>query len=140
VKKYDALSDFDDEDLEGTFTSIEEEVAKLKERHTNVWSVFSGVQNKQDLEAMQQWLRPEDVRQDFYDALNDFSKTLQLAMSSAKFHEETPTAILRRESCPPAIVVARPVPDSGACNPLGPGPIAAGPCAARRPDCGCRPT
>ena len=96
VKQYDALSDFDEEDLEGTFTSINEEVAKLKERHTNVWSVFNGVQNKQDLEAMQQWLRPEDVRQDFYDALNEFSKTLQLAMSSAKFHEDTPQATVQR--------------------------------------------
>lgn len=96
VKQYDALGDFDDEDLEGTFTSINEEVAKLKERHTNVWSVFNGVQNKQDLEAMQQWLRPEDVRQDFYDALNEFSKTLQLAMSSAKFHEDTPQATVQR--------------------------------------------
>ncbi|QDT91742.1 type I restriction endonuclease subunit R [Gimesia algae] len=90
VKTYDALSDFDEDDLEGTFTNVEEEIAKLKERHTNVWSVFNGVQNKQDLEAMQQHLRPEDVRQDFYDALNEFSKTLQLAMSSAKFHDDTP--------------------------------------------------
>jgi len=96
VKKYDALSDFDEEDLEGTFTQIEEEIAKLKERHTNVWAVFNGVQNKQDLEAMQQHLRPEDVRQDFYDALNEFSKTLQLAMSSAKFHEATPKATVQR--------------------------------------------
>ncbi len=96
VKKYDKLSDFDEEDLEGTFIKIEEEIAKLKERHTNVWSVFNGVQNKQDLEAMQQHLRPEDVRQDFYDTLNEFSKTLQLAMSSAKFHEDTPNATVQR--------------------------------------------
>ncbi|TWU08888.1 Type I restriction enzyme [Symmachiella macrocystis] len=96
VKKYDALSGFDEEDLEGTFTNVDEEVAKLKERHTNVWSVFSAVQNKQDLEAMQQWLRPDDVRQDFYDALNEFSKTLQLAMSSAKFHEDTSKSTVQR--------------------------------------------
>lgn len=96
VKKYDAIGDFDEEDLEGTFTELDEETAKLKERHTNVWSVFNGVQNKQDLEAMQQHLRPEDVRQDFYDALNEFSKTLQLAMSSAKFHEETPKTTVQR--------------------------------------------
>ena len=37
---------------------------------------------------MQQWLRPEDVRQDFYDTLNLFAKTLQIAIGSAKFHEE----------------------------------------------------
>ncbi len=90
MKKYDALSDFDEEDIEGTFMKIEEEIAKLKERHTNVWAIFNGVQNKQDLEAMQQHLRPEDVRHDFYDALNEFSKTLQLALSSMKFHEGTP--------------------------------------------------
>lgn len=96
VKKYDALNGFDVEDLEGTFTAIDDEVAKLKERHTNVWSVFRGVPNKQDLEAMQQWLRAEDVRQDFYDALNEFSKTLQLAMSSARFHEVTPQATVQR--------------------------------------------
>ncbi|WP_417737749.1 type I restriction endonuclease subunit R [Rosistilla oblonga] len=96
VKKYDALSGFEEEDLEGTFTAVEEEIAKLKERHTNVWSVFNPVQNKQDLEAMQQHLRHEDVRQDFYDALNDFAKTLQLAMSSAKFHDETPQQEVQR--------------------------------------------
>ena len=43
VKEYDALSGFDDEDIEGTFTPVDEEVAKLKERHTNVWAVFNGV-------------------------------------------------------------------------------------------------
>lgn len=90
VKKYDSLSEFDSEDLEGTFTNINEEVAKLKERHSNTWSVFNGVTNKKDTEAMQQHLRPADIRQDFYDALNSFSKTLQLAISSAKFHDETP--------------------------------------------------
>ncbi|QDU82787.1 Type-1 restriction enzyme R protein [Polystyrenella longa] len=96
VKKYDALSGFEEEDLEGTFTAVAEEVAKLKERHTHVWSVFNPVQNKQDLEAMQQHLRHEDVRQEFYDTLNDFSKTLQLAMSSAKFHDETPQREVQR--------------------------------------------
>jgi len=45
---------------------------------------------------MQQWLRPDDVRQDFYDALNEFSKTLQLAISSAKFHENTPMVTVQR--------------------------------------------
>ncbi|MHB0959284.1 MAG: type I restriction endonuclease subunit R [Pirellulaceae bacterium] len=96
VKRYDALSGFDVDDIEGTFTAIDDELGKLKERHTNVWAVFNGVQNKQDLEAMQQWLRPEDVRQDFYDALNAFAKTLQLALSSATFHEETPKATVQR--------------------------------------------
>ena len=96
VKEYDALSGFDDEDIEGTFTPVDEEVAKLKERHTNVWAVFNGVANKKDLEQMQQWLRPEDVRQDFYDTLNQFAKTLQIAVGSAKFHEDTDPKLVER--------------------------------------------
>lgn len=96
VEKYDALTEFDKEDLEGTFTELEEEIAKLKERHTNVWSVFGGSSHRHDLEWMQQHLRPDDVRQEFYDALNEFSKTLQLAMSSAKFHEETPAETVQQ--------------------------------------------
>lgn len=96
VKKYDALSGFDDEDIEGTFTPVDEEVAKLAERHTNVWAVFNGVANRKDLEQMQQHLRPEDVRQDFYDALNQFAKTLQIAVGSAKFHETTDPKVVAR--------------------------------------------
>ncbi len=96
VKKYDALSGFDAEDLEGTFTNVNEEIAKLKERHANVWAVFNGVKNKKDTESMQQHLRHDDVRQEFYDTLNAFAKTLQLAISSAKFHEETPQVTINR--------------------------------------------
>jgi type I restriction enzyme, R subunit len=96
VKKYDALSGFDDEDIEGTFTPVEEEIGKLKERHTNVWAVFAAVGNKKDTEAMQQHLRPEDVRQDFYTALNQFAKTLQIAVGSAKFHEDTDAKLVAR--------------------------------------------
>jgi type I restriction enzyme R subunit len=96
VKKYDALSGFEDEDIEGTFTAVDEEIGKLKERHTNVWAVFNGVANRQDTEAMQQHLRPEDVRQDFYDTLNAFAKTLQIAVGSAKFHETTDAKLIAR--------------------------------------------
>ena len=96
VKDYDALSGFDEEDIEGTFTPVNEEIAKLKGRHDNVWAVFNGVKNKRDLEQMQQWLRPEDVRQEFYETLNLFSKTLQVAIGSARFHEETPKATVDR--------------------------------------------
>src|SRR5205085_8285307 len=48
------------------------------------------------LEQMQQHLRPEDVRQDFYDTLNQFAKTLQIAVGSAKFHEDTDPKLVTR--------------------------------------------
>jgi len=96
VKKYDALDGFDEEDIEGTFTDVQEEIGKLKERHANVVAVFNGVSNRHDPEAMQQWLRPDDVRQDFYDSLNLFARTLQIALGNARFHETTPAETVQR--------------------------------------------
>jgi type I restriction enzyme R subunit len=96
MQTYSELDGFDADEIEGTFTDVKKEIEKLPELHTNVWAVFSGVQNKNDLEAMQQHLRPEDVRQSFYESLNAFSKCLQLAMSNVEFHEDTPEAMVKR--------------------------------------------
>jgi len=90
MQTYSELDGFEADELEGSFTRVDEEIKKLPELHTNLWAVFAGVANKTDTEAMQQHLRPEDVRQKFYDALNAFAKTLQLAMSSVDFHLTTP--------------------------------------------------
>ena len=38
---------------------------------------------------MQQFLAPEDIRQDFYDILNIFAKTLKIAFSNSKFWDNT---------------------------------------------------
>ena len=89
MQTYSELDGFEAEEIEGTFTDVREEIEKLPELHTNVWAVFAGVVNKTDTEALQQHLRPEDVRQRFYDALNAFSKTLQLALSNVDFQLET---------------------------------------------------
>ncbi|MBN1546316.1 MAG: type I restriction endonuclease subunit R [Syntrophaceae bacterium] len=87
---YSALEEFDPEDIEGTFRDIDEEIAKLPERHTNLWAVFKEVENKGDIEAMQQHLAAEDVRQEFYDTLNAYARNLKIALSSAKFWDRTP--------------------------------------------------
>lgn len=86
---YSALEEFDPEDIEGTFHNIEEEIAKLPERHTNLWAVFKEVENKGDIETMQQHLASDDVRHEFYDTLNAFAKNLKLALSCAKFWDDT---------------------------------------------------
>jgi type I restriction enzyme R subunit len=96
LKTYAMLESFDAEDIEGTFANVEDEVAKLKERHTNVVAVFRGVKNRSDIEQMQEHLRPEDMRQEFYDCLRSFSKTLQIALSSSRFHEDTPKKTIER--------------------------------------------
>ena len=45
------LSDFDEEDLEGTLTSINAEVAKLPQIYSDLWDLFKEVKNQHDEEA-----------------------------------------------------------------------------------------
>lgn len=98
IDTYAALENegFDLEDVEGTLTDVSEEIKLLSQRHTNVWEVFKEVKNQKDLEAMQLHLEPEDRRQRFYETLSLFAKTLQLALSNAKFQDETPISKINR--------------------------------------------
>lgn len=81
---------FDIEDIEGTITDVTEEIKQLPQRHTDLWEVFKEVENKNDIEALQRYLEPIDTREEFYERLKEYSKTLQLALSNSKFQDETP--------------------------------------------------
>ena len=91
VDTYVALENegFEREDVENTLTNVNEEIAKLACRHANVWEVFKEVRNTTDIEALQLHLECLERRQDFYARLSIFVKTWQLALSNAKFLEET---------------------------------------------------
>jgi type I restriction enzyme R subunit len=96
METYNALEGYDIEDIAGTLRDVSGEIAKLPQRHAALWAVFKSVPNKRDVEALQQFLAPEDVRQRFYDALTAYAKTLKVALSAVAFHEETPEAQVRR--------------------------------------------
>ncbi len=87
---YDALAEYDAEDIQGTIADIAQEVAKLPQIHSDLWSIFQPVRNKSDLVAMQQHLEPEDRRQHFYEQLTAYARTLRIALSTTKFYEDTP--------------------------------------------------
>lgn len=86
---YSDMSEFDDEDLEGTMTHITEEIKKLDPAHQVLLDMFKDIDNKDDLEAYQQKLRPDDVRDDFYKRLTNYARILKLALSSLDFHKQT---------------------------------------------------
>ncbi len=100
MKLYDALEQegFDREDIIGALVDIQTEIAKLPTHHAAVWDVFKGVSNLQDTESLQQWLYPQDRRDDFYESLRDFSKTLQIALSNPKFQADTAESTKQRYS------------------------------------------
>ena len=85
LSSYSALEGFDEADLTGTVTSINAEIEKLGQRHSELWDVFRGVGNTADEEALEQRLSDEARRDEFYDRLNAFSRTLGIALSSHEF-------------------------------------------------------
>jgi type I restriction enzyme R subunit len=96
LSKYNELADFDEEDLEGTITSVKDEVAKLAERHAQLWDLFKTLRNKQDTEAYQRHLEPKDVRDHFYERLSLYVRTLKMAMSTLAFVKNTPEEKVER--------------------------------------------
>ena len=89
---------FDREDIEGALIDVRVEIAKLPTLHAAVWDVFKGVTNRQDNESLQQWLQPQDRRDEFYQCLREFAKTLKLALSNAQFQADTPESTKQRYS------------------------------------------
>ena len=92
METYNALEGYDAEDVAGTITDVTAEIARLPQRHSELWDVFKTVENKKDIEALQRFLAPEDVRQRFYDALTAYARCLKVALSAVVFHEDTPEA------------------------------------------------
>jgi len=90
METYNALEGYDAEDVAGTITDAAAEMARLPQLHANLWDVFKTVENKQDIEALQRFLAPEDVRQRFYDALTAYARSLKVALSTVAFYENTP--------------------------------------------------
>ena len=86
----DIYSDFDEEDVVGIYSNIALEVAKLPQRHSDVWDILKTAKNKQDLESLGEILRDENIRSEFYDKLTAFAKTLKISLASIDFYKLTP--------------------------------------------------
>lgn len=93
---YSSMEDFDEGDLEGTLTNIEDEIKKLPQRHSELWDLFKTIENKRDAEAYQQLLRDESVRVVFYDKLATFAKSLKVALSSIQFYKQVEEKLIER--------------------------------------------
>lgn len=82
---YSAFEGYDEDDLKGSMISINSEIEKLPQRYSDLWDIFKEVKNSYDEEAYEVLLADDAVREDFYDCLAEFSKTLGIALSSEAF-------------------------------------------------------
>lgn len=96
LEQYSTFEEFDDDDLVGTLTNINEEIKKLPQKHSELWDIFKTVVNKLDAEAYQVLLKDESVRAIFYDKLAVFAKSLKLAFSSMEFYKQVDEKYIER--------------------------------------------
>ena len=82
---YDALAGFDAEDLADFMVSIDKETARLEQRYSALWDVFKAVKASPDEESYEALLADKKLRDDFYERLAAYAKTLAIALSSQKF-------------------------------------------------------
>lgn len=91
LTEYSALEDFDEEDLENTVVDVIEEIRKVPVRHAEVWDIFKGVYDKNDLEALERHIAEKDIRDEFYDRVSAFARVLQTSLASDEFYAEFTT-------------------------------------------------
>ena len=106
IEKYQDLADrtqggFDIEDLKGLYHRMDTEYKKLPGLYAELWGIFDGVKNKQDLVALRQILTPKvdevqgqwvdtnlKKRDEFYSALTSFSNCMKVALQSATYFDD----------------------------------------------------
>ena len=93
---YSAFEGYDEDDLKGTLTSINAEIEKLPQRYSDLWDLFKTVKNSYDEEAYEVLLADDAVREDFYQRLAEYSKTLGIALSAEAFIMNVDDAKLQR--------------------------------------------
>jgi type I restriction enzyme R subunit len=96
LELYSTFEDFDDDDLVGTLTNINEEIKKLPQKYSELWDIFKTITNKRDAEAYQILLKDEALRTIFYDKLAAFAKGLKLAFSSMEFYKQVDEKLIER--------------------------------------------
>lgn len=82
---YCAFEGFDEEDLAGALTSVNVEVENLPQRYSHLWDVFKEIKNSGDEEAYERLLADIALREEFYQRLMEYSKTLGIALSTEAF-------------------------------------------------------
>jgi type I restriction enzyme, R subunit len=87
---YGKLPEFAAEDLAETLTDVSQVVKTLPQHHSELWDVFKGIKNKRDEEEFERLLADQALRDQFYERLSAYARTLAVALSTVKFIEDTP--------------------------------------------------
>ncbi len=87
LTSYSSLSGFDEEDLINAVIDIKEEVAKVKTDYSYLKELFKDITNRDDQESYEIFLSDKEKREEFYELLSSYAKSLKLALSSDKIED-----------------------------------------------------
>lgn len=82
------MDNFEKDDLAGALNDVKEIISELKTAYSQLIDTFRIIKNKGDLEEYEIYLADEEIRNNFYDIVNKFSKNLAIAVSSEKIYDE----------------------------------------------------
>src|SRR5690625_2717849 len=106
IQKYQDLASrtqggYDINDIAGLYNQMSTEYKRLPQLYKQLWGIFDGVKNKNDIEQLRQVLVPKieerdgelvdvhlKVREDFYEAHTAIASCLKVALQSATFFED----------------------------------------------------
>ncbi len=76
------LENFDGNDIAGALVDVISVVGLLKQAYSNLVGIFKSVKNKNDNEELELALEDDEIRDDYYDELNQFGKYVGIALES----------------------------------------------------------
>ena len=95
------LGGYDINDIAGLYNQMSTEYKRLPKLYKDLWAIFEDVKNKGDIEQLRQVIIPrieevdgeqldsnQKTRDDFYEALSEFSSCLKVALQSSTFYED----------------------------------------------------
>ncbi len=88
LNEYTELQDFDEADLHSAVIDVKKKISTLNAQYNTLLKIFDTVQNNSDSELYINVLRKQETRDEFYQAIGGFSKTLDLARSTTSFYDD----------------------------------------------------
>ncbi len=95
LTEYTALQDFDEADLSRAVRDVKKQVSHLHHHYKTLMGIFKGVKHTSNMDPYIDVLRNPETRDNFYQAVGQFSKTLDLALSTTAFYDTTDDRMLK---------------------------------------------
>ena len=90
---YSAFNEFEQQDILGSLSDVNEKIAELPQLHSQLNDLFKSLVNRSDLVLYSIHLSDVAIREDFYKRFTAFVKCLKLAFSTLSFEQNTSLAL-----------------------------------------------